>query len=207
MLRLITTLILFGISSSIYAVDIKDDAIRNQALFGIQMPGCTRVYYAKESAVRSISMQEYITNGFNVLELNVATDGNGLLRIYHSRPLMPDELADISSAAASSLSGATLGGSQALPAGLDRLTQKAEDLTDSITGSTVIKDYPNATHAHTIEFRIHSSKELIELFEGMTKRWIREDDEKDGVEESSGRVTVRTGRKTLGGTLFEVEID
>ena len=93
--NLFTHIILLGVCalSSATAVTVNTNAIRNKQIFGIEFPGETRAYFARENMLRSISKQEYITTGFRVVEVNVMTDANALLRIYYSRPLMPGEYA------------------------------------------------------------------------------------------------------------------
>lgn len=193
--------LLLALNIPLLAVDVKRGAIRNKGIFGIEMADGMRKFFAKEAAVRSMSTQQYISNGFIVLELNVVTDGSGLLRIYHSRPLSAEELSQAMSSAAGATGAPTGNGSYALPLGVTDVTSRAEDAYDALTDGTVIKDYPNATHAHTIEYRIRSRAELIELFEELEKHWLREEDQ----EPAAGEARAETGRRTLGGTLFVLE--
>ncbi|NQY32473.1 MAG: hypothetical protein HRT56_04815 [Coraliomargarita sp.] len=189
--------------SSSFALDVKSGAIRNKAIFGIEMADGMRKFYAKEAAVRSMSTQQYISNGFIVLELNIVTDGSGLLRVYHSRPLSAEELSQAVNNAAGAVGAPTAPQSYALPLGVTDVTSKAEDVYDALTDGTVIKDYPNATHAHTIEYRIRSRQELLELFEELEKHWLREDDEEgEEAAAAAGEARAETGRRSLGGTLF-----
>lgn len=53
------------------------------------------------------------------------------------------------------------------------LTQRGEQVADRVAGVTgaervwrgVIKDYPTSTHAHTVEYRIHSLEVLGKLLD------------------------------------------
>ncbi len=57
---------------------------------------------------------------------------------------------------------------------------KLEDIAAKITERTktdkvwekVIKDYPTSTHAHTIEYRLDSKKNLEALFQHLRKAWL-----------------------------------
>jgi len=69
------------------ALTVKKNEIRNKSVFGITFPSEDRSYYGKEDNVQSVSIQEYVTATFHVLEVNVVSNGPALLRIYHSRPL------------------------------------------------------------------------------------------------------------------------
>ncbi|WP_148216387.1 hypothetical protein [Coraliomargarita akajimensis] len=192
-------------AGSAYAVKVKSGYYKNKAMFGIKVEGDCCGFLAKEAAVRSVSMQKYITNGFKVHELNIVTDGNGLLRIYHSRPLEPGELASALNRVTSSVSNGTVA-TPNVPERANTLVERASETYDVITDTIVIKEYPNATHAHTIELRTSSRDELIELFEKIESHWLQQDDEEDGVEDNSeGNVTIRQGRKRLGGSLFILE--
>lgn len=197
------TVLLIALNIPASALDVKRGVIRNKAIFGIEMADGVRKFYAKEAAVRSMSTQQYISNGFLVLELNIVTDGSGLLRIYHSRPLSAEELSLAMSNAAAAVGAPTAGNSYALPLGVTDIGTQAEDVYDALTDGTVIKDYPNATHAHTIEYRIRSQQELIELFDELQKHWLRDDQEDTAPEQGENRA--ETGRRTLGGTLFVLE--
>ena len=90
--RLLPTLLLCCMVSSLSAVTVRSRAIKNKALFAITFPDDSKEYYGKEAAIHSISKQEYITSGYRVVEINIVTAGNGLLRIYHSRALQLGEL-------------------------------------------------------------------------------------------------------------------
>ncbi len=89
---LLSCLLLCCLASSLSAVTVRTRAIKNKAIFAITFPDDTKEYYGKEAAIHSISKQEYVTSGFRVVEINIVTAGNGLLRIYHSRALKLGEL-------------------------------------------------------------------------------------------------------------------
>ena len=151
----------------------------------------------------------YITANFRVIELNIVTQGSALLRIYYTRPLRPGELQQ----AMSDGLGATgiLGGSsiiqRPLPPQVQAMADRAAGVSEAVTGTEVMKEYPMATHAHTIEFRIGSRKELLELHEELKKHWLKEPAFFEGgqivsEDESSDK---EMKPRSLGGTLFKVE--
>ena len=109
--------------------------------------------------------------------------------------------------------GATgiLGGSSIiqgpLPPQVQAMADRAAGVSEAVTGTEVMKEYPMATHAHTIEFRIGSRKELLELHEELKKHWLKEPAFFEGgqivsEDESSDK---EMKPRSLGGTLFKVE--
>lgn len=206
--KLFLPLFLLGLSAlnTAGAVTVDTNAIRNKQLFGIEFPGETRAYFARENMLRSISKQEYITTGFRVVEVNVMTDANALLRIYYSRPLMPGEYA----AAVSNVTTATTGiptGSAANVPGVQAMADKARGITETITGDVVMKEYPIATHAKTIEFRVTELDELLDLYDELEKHWRKEPGyfEDGQLISDEGTATSEQKPRSLGGTLFKVK--
>ena len=152
--KLLIATLLCGCLSSLAAVTVRTNDIANNALFGITFASESKAYYGKESAIHSISKQEYITSGFRVVEINILTSGRGLLRIYHSRTLGAGELN------ASMMDGASAAGMPStlqrtpMPAGIQALANRASGIAEALTSDTVMKEYPSATHAGTIEYRV-----------------------------------------------------
>lgn len=191
------------------ALQVRRDAIPNKAIFGIEFPGNTRGYYAREGSVQSVSIQEYVTGAFHVLEVNVVTDGAALLRIYHSRTLKAGELTDAATGAARAVGGP--GSSlirSPLPANVESMLDRSVgQAADSLTEATVIKEYPIATHSRTIEFRLRSRNELIELYEELSKHLTREPAfyEDGRIVSAGGSAQTEESPRSLGGSLFIVE--
>lgn len=190
------------------AVNVITNGIRNPAIFGIEFPGDARSYYAKEAAVLSISKQEYVTAAFKVLEVNIVTSGPALLRIYHSRTLKPGELQTAlgNDADASGVPGSSII-QKSLSPGIQKIADRAAEVADSITGDNVFKEYPTATHAHTVEFRLASRNELISLHDELKKHWFNEPGfyEDGQIVEEDGNTQSQMKPRRLGGTLFKVE--
>lgn len=206
--NLFTHIILLGVCalSSATAVTVNTNAIRNKQIFGIEFPGETRAYFARENMLRSISKQEYITTGFRVVEVNVMTDANALLRIYYSRPLMPGEYAAALSNAATATTGIQAGSAANVP-GVQAMADKARAITETVTGDTVMKEYPIATHAKTIEYRVTELDELLDLYDELEKHWRKSPGyfENGQLIGDDGNATSEQKPRTLGGTLFKVE--
>ncbi|MFO8026584.1 MAG: hypothetical protein R6U56_02845 [Opitutales bacterium] len=190
------------------AVDVITRGIKNPALFGIEFPDDARSYHAREAGVLSISKQEYVTAAFRVLEVNIVTNGPALLRIYHSRPLKPGEVSGAfgRAAQASGLPAPSIIQTP-LPPQVEAMAERGSEVADTITNQTVIKEYPLATHAHTIEFRVSSRNELLALHDELRKHWLKEPAYFEGGRMVEPDETTQKEMKprSLGGTLFKVE--
>ena len=207
--KILAALLLTAFSCQLSAVSVTTRGVPNQAIFGIEFPKESCTYYGSADGVQSISTQDYITATFRVIELNIVTQGSALLRIYYPRPLRPGELQQ----AMSDGLGATgiLGGSsiiqRPLPPQVQAIADRAAGVSEAVTGTEVMKGYPIATHAHTIEFRIGSRDELLDLHQELKKHWLKEPAFFEGgqivsEDESSDK---EMKPRSLGGTLFKVE--
>ena len=206
--RTLIPALLCGLVSTLPAVTVRSNAINNKALFGITFPGETRSYYGKESAIHSISKQEYVTSTFRVVEINIVTAGNGLLRIYHSRPLNIGELKAALSNVASAATGNTSSIQQTpLPPGMQTMADRANIVIEAATSDTVMKEYPLATHARTIEYRVQTRRELLDLFEKLEKHWLKEPAfyESGQIVSEDDATDKEMKPRSLGGTRFTVK--
>ena len=207
--KVLPALLLALFTCQLAAVTVTTRGIKNPAIYGIEFPDDTRAYYGNEAAVQSISTQEYITANFRVIELNIVTQGTALLRIYYSRPLRIGELQEALSDgvnAAGTPSGASII-QRPLPPHVQAMADRAAGVSEAITGTEVMKEYPIATHSHTIEYRIGSREELLELHEELKKHWLKEPAYYEGgqiVDEAEATSTEMKPRN-LGGTLFKVQ--
>ena len=196
-------------SSDILALSVVSRGIKNQKIYGIEFSGDTRAYYGDENAIQSISVQEYITAAFFVTEVNIVTQGTGLLRIYHSRPLRNSEFQENLSETADML-GVPIGSSiieRPLPPQIQTMVDRASGVTEK--NRVVIKEYPIATHAHTIEYRIANVDELFDLYDELKKHWLKEPTYFEAGQVMSNDETKTTSMemkpRSLGGTLFKVQ--
>lgn len=207
--KLLLLVCLTALLGELSAVSITTRGVRNPAIYGIVFPGDSRAYYARENGVQSISTQEYVTATFRVIELNIVTQGTALLRIYHSRPLRPGELQEALSdgAGAAGVPGGSSVIQRPLPPNVQAMADRAAGAVEAVTGTEVLKEYPVATHAHTIEFRIGSRSELIELHDQLTKHWLKEPAyfESGQIVDENEAVSNEMKPRSLGGTLFKVE--
>jgi hypothetical protein len=207
--KILTALLLTIFSCQLSALSVTTRAVRNQAIYGIEFPAETRTYYGSEAGVQSISTQDYITTNFRVIELNIVTQGTALLRIYYSRPLRPGELqqAMTKGIGAAGIPGGSSIIQRPLPPQVQAMADRASSVSEVVTGTEVMKEYPMATHAHTIEFRIGSRKELLELHQELKKHWLKEPAFFEGGQIVSEDESTDKEMKprSLGGTLFKVE--
>jgi hypothetical protein len=194
-------------SLSLNAVEVNSRGVKNPSLYGIEFPGDARAYYGREAGVLSISKQEYVTAAFKVLEVNVVTNGPALLRIYHSRPLQPGELTSSlgNAAQASAIPGGSIIQTPPPPQ-VETMARQVTTVADTLTSATVIKEYPYATHAHTIEFRVSSRNELLHLHDELKKHWLKEPTyfENGRIVEEGVSSQSQMKPRNLGGTLFTV---
>jgi hypothetical protein len=207
--KILTALLLTIFSCQLSALSVTTRGVRNQAIYGIEFPAETRTYYGSEAGVQSISTQDYITTNFRVIELNIVTQGTALLRIYYSRPLRPGELqqAMTEGIGAMGIPGGSSIIQRPLPPQVQTLADRAAGVSKAITGTEVMKEYPIATHAHTIEFRIGSRDELLKLHKELKKHWLKEPAFFEGGQIVSEDESTDKEMKprSLGGTLFKVE--
>ena len=207
--KIIITLLITAFSCQLSAVSVTTRGVRNQAIYSIEFPEETRTYSGSEAGVQSISIQDYITSNFRVIELNIVTQGSALLRIYYSRPLRPGELQQVMSEGlgATGIPGGSSIIQGPLPPQVQAIADRAAGVSEAVTGTEVMKEYPMATHAHTIEFRIGSRKELLELHEELKKHWLKEPAFFEGGQIVSEDESTDKEMKprSLGGTLFKVE--
>ncbi|MEM8866798.1 MAG: hypothetical protein AAGC73_00890 [Verrucomicrobiota bacterium] len=204
---LLLTLLLIPLSAQ--AVSVESDAIRNKAVFGIDFGSEGQAYYARENTIRSISKQEYVTASFKVIEINIVSDSHALLRIYYTRPLRIGELESALGRAVDSTGIPGVAARPALPAAVQEMADRASQPVRTLADTTVIKEYPIATHAHTIEYRISEEDELLDLFNELRKHWLKEpvltEDGQSTTQTSEGTETTTKERLyTLGGTLFTI---
>ena len=207
--KILTPLLLTAFSCQLCAVTVTTRGVRNQVIYSIEFPEETRTYSGSEAGVQSISIQDYITSNFRVIELNIVTQGSALLRIYYSRPLRPSELQQAMSdgLGAAGIPGGSSIIQRPLPPQVKALADRAAGVSEAVTGTEVMKEYPIATHAHTIEFRIGSRDELLELHQELKKHWLKEPAffEVGQIVSEDESTDKEMKPRSLGGTLFKVE--
>lgn len=111
-------------------------------------------YLVKLSSISSASKHEYIANGSaRVIEVTIAASGAVVARFYYLEPI----------GANSNLSAATNA--------INRVQNIAQTTANKIAPNAgniqVIKDYPNTTHAHTVEYALQSETALTSLYQSL----------------------------------------
>lgn len=198
-------------TSHAFALQVDSEGSTNDAIFGIEFPEASRVFYGHANRVQSISVQDYLTASFRVTELNIVNQGSALLRIYYSRPLRPGELqkALADGARAGGVPGASSIMQSPTPPQVQALADRAQGVADAVTGTEVLKEYPTATHAHTVEYRVSSRGELLDLHTALIDHWtekpIPEDEAIGGGEGEAAGSDESAETLSLGGTVFTVE--
>ena len=107
--------------------------------------------------ITSISKHSYIIDGnISVTEVVIDTSGNALTRFYYLEP--------------AGQGTANLGAN---------ISQRGKELLDKVSqrtgvnaNSAVVKQYPETTHAKTVEFRISDGIALDALFNSARTAWI-----------------------------------
>ena len=175
------------------ALTIQRNAFKNSAGYAIEFEQTECSYVGKVSAISAISLQSYLTPPFRVIELNIVSDGNALVRIYNSTPLNAYDL----QLALKQESTPNMTDS------FEAATNRVTSIDQKLTTSTVIKEYPLATHAGTIEYRMRSHTELLELHSELKKYWLNAAD--DSNDTSDGEDAKSSSQLKLGGVLFTIE--
>jgi hypothetical protein len=116
-------------------------------------------YLLNLSAVASVAKHTFLVPGLGrVTEVTIDTLGSVAARFYHVQELPAQAPGGI---------GQTI---------LDQATSRLEELKERLGSSAaglapwqqVVKNYPDATHAHTVEFRISNEETLNDLYKSLT---------------------------------------
>lgn len=127
-----------------------------RGIWRAQMPAGD--YLVSLSAITSLSQHEYLVEGAGkVSEVNIATFGSALARFYFLEPAVPQAPGGVGQSA------------------IDLMKEKAEEAVGRVGAADlltkVVKSYPVATHAHTIEYRVASKETLTRLFKSAERSW------------------------------------
>lgn len=118
-------------------------------------------YMVALDRISAISRHKYVLNG-NLLVDEVTVDalGQSLVRFYHISPLT-DALG--ASATANAAARVVERGRE--------LVEKAAETVGTGAHNMVVKNYPDTTHARTIEYRVLSETELGALYNSVRTAW------------------------------------
>ena len=132
------------------------DAEAQNSFWDCTLPGGN--YTVLLNKISVVSLHEFNLPGGRVTELNIVTEGDALARFYFMEAALPG------------------GGTAAAEVAKTRLTELAETAADRTgtdkTWQKVQKDYPLATHAHTIEFRLQTKADLTALHASAKRAWM-----------------------------------
>lgn len=117
-------------------------------------------YSVALGAIDSVSQHEYLLDGaLRVVEVTVATRGSTQARFY---------VLEKPSADTGALPGQSLADGMGRVA--EEITSRAPGAVKSVTNS-VVKKFPETSHAKVIEYRIADRETLGKLFDHLLKRW------------------------------------
>lgn len=115
-------------------------------------------YMVALGRISNIGLHEYVANASaRVFEVTIAADGAALARFYYMEPMTDKSPLNVGQIVADRIKSST--DEVGKRTGLGDAWQK------------VVKDYPNTTHAHTIEFRVDHKDDLDALFASVKKAW------------------------------------
>ena len=123
-----------------------------------ELPG--GVYLVALRNIQSVSSHEYVVDGAaRVTEVTVATASSVEARFYYLEPITHN-----------------FGVPGAQSATLPMLQQRVQDTLTTHAGvepvwEKVVKNYPTTTHAHTVEFRLTSLANLMQLEKSLEQSW------------------------------------
>jgi len=116
-------------------------------------------YMVRLGSISSVSMHEYVLDGNLIVnEMTVDTNGRSLARFYHIQPVT--DAADRTAVTRAVDRGREL---------LDRAGERAGFAVHDM----VQKNYPNTTHAGTVEFRILHLNDLEAIYGSLRGAWER----------------------------------
>lgn len=139
--------------------DEKQDVPQNNRFWQASVGGGH--YMVALDRISAISRHKYVLNGNLVVdEVTVDSTGNALVRFYFISPIT-DAMGGTNTGAAAS-----------------RIVDRGRELIDKAAGTAgtdahnmVVKNYPDTTHAHTIEYRVHSEQEIGALYGSVRTAW------------------------------------
>ncbi|WP_309386141.1 hypothetical protein [Cerasicoccus frondis] len=175
------------------AVQVKENALRNKRLFGIELPENLQSFYGRHDRINSISLQEYQAGPYAVTEVVVDIASSPCqLRIYHTQM---GSLQDLQKATPSGPNDYKPN----IPPQVAKMAEKGRSTLES-GKQPVVKDYPLTTHAKTIEFRA-SSKEELEAFYKVFVGAFTQNNATGATDEEDDEASARG----LAGTLFQLQ--
>lgn len=161
--------LLFGQLSWIHTAtaEVTIDRMANERIFALQFPRGL-AFYGAVNRISSVSLQEYLSGPYVVTEVVIdLAGGPSQLRIYVTEIYDPVAAADRVARSLAPGEGSTRPSGGPIQAATDRVRRTVQSVKDDI----VVKEYPAATHAQTIEYRLAKRDTLIQLFETFVHLW------------------------------------
>ena len=131
----------------------KQDEQTNTRFWEAKLPGGE--YMVALSRISSISKHTYMVGNLEITEVVVDTTGNSLVRFYAAN---------------------TAGGeANILKNAQDRLRDlgREKGAQAGVQGAPVIKNYPDTTHAKTVEYNLDTESAVNALYNSVKKSWER----------------------------------
>ena len=117
-----------------------------------ELPGGN--YLVRVSSISSVSTHEYLVDGTTrVTEVTVASVSSVVARFYHIELAIPKSPVGV--------------GQSLIDHAQEKMEEVAERFDDQAIWQRVVKSYPLATHAHTVEYRIVKKKNLDRIFKSL----------------------------------------
>ncbi len=158
--RLLVPLLVFAFAVTGFAQTpspTPEDTSPGRPFWRAELPGGT--YVVALAAISSVSIHEYLVDGAaRVTEVSVDTLGSVQARFYYIEPNTPSAPGGIG---------------QSTVDFLEAKAREGLDRSGTDVWKKVVKKHPEATHAHTVEFRLQSKDEANSLFKSLDEAWRR----------------------------------
>jgi hypothetical protein len=129
----------------------------DRGVWRAELPGGT--FIAALSSITTVSQHEYVVDGAaRVTEVAIGMIGSVQARFYFIEPNGP---------------GTPDGIGQSTINFVQEKLGEAADRSGTDVWKKVVKKYPEATHAHTVEYRLDSKQSLQKLFKSLETAWLR----------------------------------
>ncbi|MBK8091802.1 MAG: hypothetical protein IPK32_07425 [Verrucomicrobiaceae bacterium] len=116
-------------------------------------------YIVRAQSIIALSKHEYIANAAaRVVEVNITLSSSQIVRFYFFEPVKVETGSNFVAA-----------GTQAIERAKGLVEQAAGRVSPTLTEAKVVKDYPNTTHSHTVEFAIKEEARLNSLFQSLER--------------------------------------
>jgi hypothetical protein len=152
-LALPAILLIFG-GVGVHAQTPTPDPPARRGLWEAKMPAGS--YLVRLDAITSISRHSYLVDGVGrVSEVVISAHGPALTRFYYVAPNIPQAPGGV--------------GQSTLNFAEEKMREISDRTGAGEVWTKVVKSYPMATHAHTVEYRLETEEGLRKLFEDLER--------------------------------------